>query len=429
MKYRTFSFTSYEFDWRQKVLTLHYGIDDAFTFQETYRFDFDFADDINHDALERALQLLWFTAGVSYYKTTLPPQISVNTHNIDPVIAGFLERTYQHGLGEFFYTNHLDPNHSIEFPAEAKAVQSIELTGNDGALIGVGGGKDSLVSAELLRDQPKIATWSLNHRPQLTPLIERIGLPHFWVERQWDPQLLDLKDHPDIYNGHVPISAIFACVGTIVAILSGQRDVIVSNESSASEPNLTYRGVEINHQYSKSLAFEIDFQKVLHHLFGTSLRYFSFLRPLSELHISKLFANLGFDTYHDVFSSCNKAFVHSSDHLFWDGTCAKCAFVFLALTPFVEQAKLEGLFGSKNLLLTPSLEPMYRELLGIRGHKPLECVGEIKESRVAMRLAQQKYPILEKYEFDLPQSYDYHSLSHHHMPDEYITLLRSHTRV
>ena len=226
-------------------------------------------------------------------------------------------------------------------------------------------------------------------------------------------------------NGHIPISAILACAGTVVAALTSYRDVVVSNESSASEPTLRYEGVDINHQYSKSLAFEQAFQSYNRHRFGEAIRYYSFLRPLSELRISELFARVGFQKYHDVFSSCNKAFTHSSDHIFWDGKCAKCAFVFLALTPFIERQKLENLFSGKNLLLDPELDATYRQLLGIEGDKPLECVGEVKESRAAMRLAQQKYPELKKYKFELPEDYDFRALAPHSMPEEITKLLLS----
>ncbi len=423
-RYQQFIFEDYQFDAQTKELRLSYSLDGQLNFTETYKFTFDFTDNYALEAFTRACELLFLVAGVSYYKTYLPPEIVVKKAQIDKHIKNFLDNTYQKGLGEFFYVNSLDPKTKVDFPITSDDLNPMPTKPGNGLLVGIGGGKDSLVSVEILRSEPKVATWSLNHRPQLEPLVERIGLPHFYVEREWDKQLLKLNQQ-DAYNGHVPISAIFACVGNIVAILTGYQDNIVSNESSASEPNLNYQGVDINHQYSKSLEFERDFQDLLAHLLDGSVRYYSFLRPLSEVHIAEIFAKTGFDKYHDVFSSCNQAFTHQSNHMFWDGTCPKCAFIYLALTPFVERQKLEALFGGKNLSLDPDREVTYLQLLGIEGSKPLECVGEIKESRAAMRKAQEQYPELAKYEFDLPADYDYRALSRHSMPDEMFAILHS----
>jgi len=424
MSYQAFRFKSYVLDVGSKTLTLEYGFDDDLSFRETFRFDFNFAS-YDKDVLDRACQLLFFIAGVSYYKAYEVEKIVVEAGQIDQNLAHFLGKTYQRGLGEFFYVNKLDPNPSITFPTNSDQLVFVSAEGVDGLLIGLGGGKDSLVSVELLRDEPNVATWSLNHREQLQPLVDAVGLPHFWVEREWDQQILQLN-RQDARNGHVPISAIFAATGNIVAVLSGHRYSVVSNESSASEPNLNYQGEAINHQYSKSFEFEQDWQAQLQRLFGDSLGYFSLLRPFTELRIAELFTQLGFEKYQGVFSSCNRAFRHGEHHLFWCGECPKCAFVFLVLTPFVEREGLEQLWG-KNLLLDPSLEATYRQLLGIEGDKPLDCVGEVKESRAAMRLAQEKYPELSKYEFDLPADYDFRAWSESSMPEKYLELLKSRT--
>jgi hypothetical protein len=422
-KYKQFIFEAYNFDRNAKNLDLHYSLDSQQHFTESYRFDFDFVD-YDEAVLDRAIQLLFFMAGCSYYKTFLPKEIVVKSGNLDARLAKFFSKTYERGFGEFWFVNRLDPRTPVNFPVTSEHLEPVQAKPGSGIMVGIGGGKDSLVSVELLRDaMPDMTTWSVGHRQQLSPMVERIGKPHYWVERTWDRVLLELRGTGSL-SGHIPISGIIGCVGVVTAVLAGKQDVVVSNEQSANEPDFVYEGVEINHQYSKSQEFEDNFQQVLQHTFGDQLRYYSFLRPLSELRIAEIFTRTAFDKYKDVFSSCNRAFVHTSDHIFWCGECPKCAFTFLILTPFIDREELVKLWGGKNLLLEPALEQTYRQLLGIEGGKPLDCVGEIKESRSAMAKAQEQYPELKvAYQFELPTDYDYKKLHGHHMPPELYTIL------
>jgi hypothetical protein len=417
-KFDSFIFKDYSFNEQSKVLTLVYSFDNEIDFSETYRFDFDFAQ-YNEAQLDRAIQNLFFMAGVSYFKAAVPNNIVINKGELDKELADFFSKTYSRGLGEFWYVNKIDPKTVVNFPSNTEHIDAVDSPStNNGMVIGLGGGKDSLVIIEALRDKfNPITTWSLNHKEQLEPLVKRIGLNHFYVERVIDKKLLVLNDQGAL-NGHIPISAIIACAGIVTAILSGNRDVVVSNEHTANEPTLTYEGVEINHQYSKTQEFEKDFQAILTKTFGDSVRYYSFLRPLSELRIAEIFAATALDKYLGVFSSCNKAYTLSSNHMSWCGTCPKCVFMFLILTPFVERTKLESIWGGKNLLLDPALSSTLEELLGISGNKPLDCVGEIKESRMAMRMDQKVYPELSKYSFYLPEDYDYKNIWDDELPED-----------
>ena len=67
-KYRQFIFEDYVLNTESKELTLHYSLDGELKFTETYRFRFDFVDNYDLEVLTRACELLFFTAGVSYYK-------------------------------------------------------------------------------------------------------------------------------------------------------------------------------------------------------------------------------------------------------------------------------------------------------------------------------------------------------------------------
>ena len=59
------------------------------------------------------------------------------------------------------------------------------------------------------------------------------------------------------------------------------------------------------------------------------------------------------------------------------------------MAPFMPRERLTGIFGG-DLLADESQVPGYRELLGVDGHKPFECVGEVEESVVALSLLAQQ---------------------------------------
>ena len=58
-------------------------------------------------------------------------------------------------------------------------------------------------------------------------------------------------------------------------------------------------------------------------------------------------------------------------------------FTFLMLAPVIDKARLIGIFG-KDLLDLPENEASFRELTGLAGQKPWECVGEILEAAASL---------------------------------------------
>ncbi len=427
-KYHQFRFESYAFDLKTKQLQLHYALDDAIHFTETFSFPFAFAEQLDAAALDRACFGLFMMAGISYYKTYLPDGIMVNQGGLTAAQADFFATVYRHGLGEFYVRNDLTPPDQIIFPVDPDAQAHAQSVANlSGALVPLGGGKDSLVSVELLRQANiPLSTWTVSHSDLLAPLIERIGSPHLPVDRQIDPQLLQLNQQ-GAYNGHVPISAILAFTAVITALLSGKQDIVMTNDATAGEVNLEYHGLQVNHQYSKTLAFERDFQEYVTTNISPSVCYFSLLRPFSELRIAELFTKHWLTKYQGVFTSCNRNFKQGNvNPLHWCGECPKCAFVFLIFAPFVPKNQLIDLFGGQNLFTKPDLEHTYRELLGIQGHKPFECVGEIKECRQAVQMARAtgEYPELDQYQFPAFE-YDYLALQEQAMPEQYTQMIKS----
>lgn len=416
MSPKQFIFEDYFFDIEAKSATFKYSYDSQKYFEEIYSFDFEL---IEYDqlALDRALQVLFFISGISYYKAFLVEEIVIKKGQIDKNLAALLNKTYKKGLGELLYKNDLDPNIKINFPVNSETLKQTVIS-SSGDLVSIGGGKDSLLSFEILKNSEKIATWSVGHKNQLSPLVEKIGSKHLWVERKIDTGLIQLNQFPGVFNGHIPISAIFAATGTVISILSGFQNSIVSNEQSANEATLEYRGESINHQYSKTSEFEADYQKISDLLYGDSVRYFSLLRPLREIMIAKEFSKKYIDKYYSTFSSCNRAFTQKSDRIFWCGECAKCAATYLLFAPFNSEEKLINLYG-KNLLLEEKLKQTYLDLLGISGQKPLECVGEIAENRWAMSQMKKVYNELNTYTYEEASYKQVWNVSDHLIPEDF----------
>ena len=256
-------------------------------------------------------------------------------------------------------------------------------------LVPIGGGKDSLVSVEMLNTvrEPMTAAW-VGDSALIAACAQRTGLPLLNLKRTLAPELFEYN-RLGAWNGHIPVTAINSAILLCAAILYGFDAIAFSNERSASVATLEYDGQPVNHQWSKSLDFERALREYTKSHIAADLDYFSLLRPWSELAVTREFARR--TQYDDVFSSCNRNFrirgERPSDR--WCGQCPKCHFVFLALAPFVAKPRLLAIFG-RNLLDDAALAPGFDALLEYREHKPFECVGEGRESRAAMHALAQR---------------------------------------
>lgn len=408
-KYKSFIFENYEFDPITKSAKFHYSLDGQLHFTETITWQVETVD-YNKTILDRALFALWIMAGVSYYKTYAPTEIIVNSGELDAGQKEFFDAIYVHGLAQFFYTNQLEWKNRINFPALKQHTDPVEVVNGNGALVALGGGKDSIVAAELMNKlQQDYSCWVVNHAGRFGTLSQTIGQPLLAVTRQLDPELLKLNE-ADAYNGHVPITAIINFIGVVLAILTGKKSLVWANESSADEGNTTWQGLEVNHQYSKSSAFEVEITNYIQTYIAKDLEFYSILRPLSELRIAEIFCKNYIDKYQGLFSSCNLANFKqgNADQMTWCGECPKCAFVYAIFSPFLPKAKLMELFGGKDLFANEALRGTFEQMLGIDGHKPLECVGEVAEVRMALQMSKDigNYPELAQFNFPKPD-YDY----------------------
>lgn len=334
-------------------------------------------------ALARALQILHLFAGVSYFKATNAPKLEfAEPGRLDAAMAALANAVYTHGLAEFRYQNQTEIRASFSADApELQRAQPLPLEAR--ALVAIGGGKDSLVSIEALKkgNVPACAVWIGN-----SELIQSVaavsGLAMLNIKRSVSPNLFALNSAGAL-NGHVPVTAINSAILLVAAVLYGYQHIIFSNEASANAATLMHHGKAVNHQWSKSVAFEYAFAQLVQDSVASNLQYISLLRPYRELAITAKFAK--FQQYDAVFSSCNRNFkiLGAKPTSRWCGQCPKCHFVFLALAPFVPKPRLLAIFGH-NLLDESTLAANFDALIEWQGaHKPFECVGEAQESTAA----------------------------------------------
>jgi hypothetical protein len=353
--------------------------------------------DWSQPAVEAAARLLFLLTGVSYYKAGAPPVIDLGGTALTATEQRFLRQYYLEGLGEFAYRNDLDLS---DLKIEATTLVRERPAGYHPAdgrpLVPFGGGVDSIVSVELIRKQADdVALFVVNRPGDRFDAIEEparvTGLPVVRAERSIDDQVLRSREL-GFLNGHVPVTGIISAIAVLAAVLEGRDAVVLSNEWSASSATLEVAGRAINHQWSKSEAFEAGFRELIAESIGDRPEYFSLLRPLTEVWIAARFAES--PQYLDHFRSCNRAFhidqARRFDH--WCGVCDKCCFIDLVLAPFVDEPLLRRVFGQvTEPLANAELTETFRRLLALTPDaKPWECVGDVAESRVAARMAAER---------------------------------------
>ncbi len=365
----------------------------------------------------RELNNLIFHLGLmeipSYWKATCSPEIIIKAGPLDKEQIKWWADLITNGMGQFFYENQINfkkPNFlTIKTETKGKHHNSAiaALTRNDKVLVPVGGGKDSAVTLEILKRAKKnINCFSLNPTRAAQKIMKIAGCKEpIIVRRKIDKRLLELN-RKGFLNGHTPFSAYLAFLSVLCAEIFDQKYIAFSNERSSNEGNVKYLGKLINHQWSKSFNFEKKFTKYSKKHLAKNVEYFSFLRPLYEIQIAKLFSK--YPKYFSAFLSCNEAYKTASGTKKptgkWCSSCPKCLFIFTTLYPFVDEKRLIKIFG-KNLFRNKALLPTMQELIGEKKFKPFECVGTKKESLVAFYLSREaakkkssgKLPFLLKY--------------------------------
>ena len=376
-------------------LAFDFNLDDRYQFRPTLEIParpfFDW-ESIPEEQLQALAFQIGMTELVSYWKIACPKSVVVKPFALTESQKAFWKKLYYNGLGEFLYLNsisvseadlmELDSGQPLPMSFLRRTCEGMESMGSvkfeERTLVPIGGGKDSVVTLECLRNKMPVIPLIVNPRGATLNCVKTAGYKEnefIVINRTLDPTMLKLNAEGYL-NGHTPFSALLAFISVLVAFGSRSKYIALSNENSANES--TVPGTNINHQYSKSIEFESDFRRYVAENLNDEVQYFSFLRPLSELQIASLFAQC--EAYHPVFRSCNAGSKTDS----WCGKCPKCLFTWIILSPFLSREKLTAIFG-KDLMADESLRPILEELNGTAAVKPFECVGTVEEVRACLK--------------------------------------------
>jgi len=387
----TTTFTGFSIDGATGIISGSYDVA-GISFTETWSVGEGL--DLTGPAIVEAAKWVYLFAGVSYAKSHSTTVLDTGALALTDSEAEFLRLFYREGLGEFAYRNGLPPL-AIEVIGPRIATRPLvhlpEL--NNGVLIPFGGGIDSIVTVEAVRAAGQAARLFICGRPgDSFPAIEApaqvTGLNIVRATRQLDPLIFETASRGWL-NGHVPITGVLSALAVVAAIANGHHEVVMSNEHSASVPNVVLEdGQAVNHQWSKSESFERGFQEILNQTFVGGFGFHSSLRDRSELWVGERFAEAV--AYHSSFRSCNKAFRQDPAGRLtkWCGTCDKCCFIDLMLSPFMSKAELSAIFDGAEPLENAALHEQFATLVGLTPTtKPFECVGDPTECSAALVLA------------------------------------------
>jgi hypothetical protein len=334
---------------------------------------------VDQAMLDLLLDVAHVVIGTSYYKLSAPRRIEF-TRPVPGEVLDLARQTYDEGLRELAVTNGLPVPLESEIVAETRPAprRSDPVPGAGGRrpLVPIGGGKDSAAVLAMLPDATGV---TVSATPAQRRLTDAAGVRLLEVGRTLDPELTALTEAGG-YNGHIPITAINSALSMLVAALHGHAAVAFGNERSANEPTRLVGGVPVNHQHSKSYAYEEGFA---HATAASGIAYFSLLRRLSGLSVAGIVA--AEHRLRGSFLSCNRAFVRSrrpDDPQTWCLECPKCLSTFLSFAPFLDVAEAAEVFGG-DPLADAALTSSFADLWDLDA-KPFECVAELAESAVAM---------------------------------------------
>jgi hypothetical protein len=185
--------------------------------------------------LEPTLQALLLMIGINYWQAFPTKNMQIEGFTLTREQACFWNSLYLNGLGEFFYLMKIDFRNLISFPYDnsATAPTPARFERPVRALLLNGAGKDSILSAEMLKASgTSFDFFAFAPTPAHKRIAKLVGAKTINVSRRRDPWL------DAIMQGSYPSVSTFTFIAVLLAELLGYDKIIFSNERSADFGNL-----------------------------------------------------------------------------------------------------------------------------------------------------------------------------------------------
>ena len=320
--------------------------------------------------------------------------ISIIAENLSDSALELFINIYQGVFAQHWYENNITEYTAPEIIYPGVSLGSSNpaylATDNSTVLAGCGGGKDSIVALKMLEKADiSFASMQYSHSVYgkadfqhnlISEVLEYVSPVRKHKISIYD----DFIDYPflglyfsknsGITVPETPVS-IFECLP--VMLNEGYKYLSLAHEKSANTGNFFWEklGKEVNHQWGKSHEAEKLLNDFIQNNVLSNFSYFSILQPIYDF---RIFKNL--TQYPEVLPKIHSCNIQKP----WCKKCPKCAYVWLGLMAVFEPKSVNIVF-KKNLFDDEDLIPIFRQMLGLANHTPFECIGEIDESRLAIK--------------------------------------------
>lgn len=398
----SFTFGTYKVDTARSIVTFTYRVKFKFGITKTFTdqlFLKDVApeswDKVPKAVLEPTLQSLLLMIGINYWCVFPTKNIHIEGFILTREQARFWDSLYLNGLGEFFYDMQMDFHNLIAFPYDTSLPlpTPARFERPERALLLNGAGKDSILSAEILKESgTPFDFFAFAPTPAHKRIATLVGAKTIKVSRRRDPYIGTITSLFGVSSSYPSVST-FTFIAALLAELLGYNRIIFSNEKSADFGNLIYLGLSVNHQWCKSSEAEKMINDYIQSYITPDISMSSLLRKYSELEIVRRFVR--YPQYLHHVTSCNNYFWLSRPEqllrrkAYWCKRCPKCVFLFACFSAYLSKKEVVDIFGA-DLYAKNNLLPLFRRILGIEGFKPLDCVGEPEEMILAMHYARSR---------------------------------------